>query len=258
MEPVAEKVDGVRELIDTVASAAAREIGRYSPEQLEVINDFLERMAETTRTERERLRDAGPATDGGDYTAPLGALREARLLFRSGTPDLTLNDDAGTAALYRARFEGAVPQVPVRDGVVSVQYRGGLFDFRTRRAYLALSSAVDWAIDVRGGAAHVRGDLTNIRLRSLEVSGGASKLDLTLGAPAGVVPIRVSGGASDVRLMRPAGAAVRLLVQGARAVSSSTIRRSEAPAASGSSRPRRPAPPTRSSSRSRVVSATCR
>lgn len=215
VELVPEKVDSVRQLIDTVATAAARELGRYSPEQLDVINDFLERMAETTRVERERLRDADPtAGEGGDHAAPLAGLRAARLLFRNGASDLALHDDPGSGELYRARFEGPVPQVRVRDGVVSVQYRGGLFDFRKRRADLALAGAVDWAIEIRGGASNVHGDLRRVPVTSLEVTGGASKVDLALGSPSGVVPIRVTGGASDVRVERPADVPVRLAVHG--------------------------------------------
>jgi DNA-binding MarR family transcriptional regulator len=214
VEPVPDKVASVRELIDSVATAAAREIGRYSPEQLEVINDFLERMAETTRAERERLRDAEPADAGGEHAAPVGGLHEARLLFRNGASDLTLHDDPGPGELYRARFEGPVPQVRLRDGVVSVQYRGGLFDVRKRRADIALSDAVVWAVEVRGGTSRLHGRLARIPLRSVEFNGGASKIELDLGRPTGLVPVRVVGGASDVRVTRPADVPVRLVVNG--------------------------------------------
>ena len=214
VEPVPDKVAVVRKLIDTVATAAAREVGRYSPEQLDVINDFLERMAETTRTERERLRDAAPAADGGEHAAPVGGLREARLLLRNGASELTISDDAAPGDLYRARFEGAVPQVRLRDGVVSIQYRGGWFDFRKRRADLALNPEVAWTIEVRGGASNLRGQLGALRLRSIEFTGGASKVDLALGRPEGVVPIRITGGASELRLSRPADVPARLIVNG--------------------------------------------
>jgi DNA-binding MarR family transcriptional regulator len=214
VEPVPEKVAAVRELIDTVGTAAAREIGRYSPEQLELINDFLERMAETTRTERERLRSSEPAVDGGEHAAPIGGLREARLLFRSGASDITLHDDPGSGELYRAHFEGPVPQVRLRDGVVSVQYKSRLFDFRKPKADLALSAAVPWSIEVRGGTSHLRGELAQVPVRQVEFSGGASRIELNLGRPVGIVPIRVTGGASDVRVRRPADVPVRLVVHG--------------------------------------------
>ncbi len=216
VEPVPERVAQVRELVDAVAGAAAREIGRYSPDQLEVINDFLERMAETTRVERERLR--GESNDGtvleGEHAAPLGGLREARLIFRSGAPDVTLHGDRSLGELYRGRFEGTMPHVRLREGVVSVQYRGGLFDWRKRKADIALNAAVAWAVEVQGGLAGLRGRLDEVDLRSLEISGGAAKVDVVLGRPSGVVPISVVGGVADVRIRRPDDVAIRLVVTG--------------------------------------------
>lgn len=215
VEPIPEKVAGVRELVDAVAGAAAREIGRYSPEQLEVINDFLERMAETTRVERERLREApGGGPEGGEHAAPVGGLREAKLLFRSGAHELAVRGEQALTDLYNARFEGAVPQVRLRDGVVTVQYRGGLFDFRKRRADISLNTAVAWSLEIRGGASDVRGELEDVRVREIDVAGGASKLDLRLGRPSGEVPIRIVGGASNVRIVRPADVAISLVLQG--------------------------------------------
>lgn len=218
IEPVPERIARVREIIDTVAAAAAREIGRYSPEQLATIGDFLERMAETTRSERDRLREAAGGTDdstiGSVNAAPLGGLREARLVFRNGASNVVLRGDASLAELYRARFEGSVPQVRLRDGVVSVQYRGGFFDWRKREAAFALSTAVDWTIEVRGGISNVEASLGEVRVRSLDVSGGASKIKVVLGRPVGEVPIRIGGGAGDVSIVRPADVPVRLSVKG--------------------------------------------
>jgi DNA-binding MarR family transcriptional regulator len=217
VELVPDRAAQVRELIDAVAGAAAREIGRYSPEQLDTINDFLERMAETTRTERERLREQVTSSTPleGEHAAPVGGLREARLVFRSGAAELTLRGDATIDELYRARFEGSVPQVRLRDGVVSVQYRGGLmFDWRKRKADIALNPAVGWAIELQGGLAELRGRLEDVDLRSADITGGASKIDIVLGQPGGIVPLKVIGGVSDVRIRRPAGAAVRLVIAG--------------------------------------------
>jgi hypothetical protein len=44
------------------------------------------------------------------------------------------------------------------------------------------------------------------------VSHGASRLDVRLPRPSGVVPVRIGGGASHVRITRPAGTPVRLHV----------------------------------------------
>jgi DNA-binding MarR family transcriptional regulator len=218
VEPIPERVATVRELIDAGATAAIKQMAHYSPDQLEAIQDFLERMAENTRAERERIRegvgDAGASAVGGEHAAPVGGLREARLLFRSGASDLTLGGDAGLSELYRARFEGAVPQVRLRDGVVTVQYRGGLLDFRRRKADLILNGSVSWDLEFQGGLSSMDARLTDVLVRSIEITGGASKVDIRLGRPDGIVPIKIRGGASELRIRRPSNSAARLSVEG--------------------------------------------
>jgi hypothetical protein len=175
-------------------------------------------MAQATRTERERMRtESAEGTGAGidaEHAAPIGGLREAKLVFRNGASDVRLVSDPSLSELYRASFTGPVPQVRLRDGVVSIQYRGGLFDFRRRPARIALNPSVAWAIEFRGGASKVEASLEAIDLRGLEFSGGASKLELALGAPRGVVPLRFSGGAAEIKVSRPAGAAFQLAADG--------------------------------------------
>jgi DNA-binding MarR family transcriptional regulator len=216
VEVVPEKVAGVEAMFGRLGGATADEISRYTEEQLDLIGDFLSRMAEVTREEATRLRETDTATSEeprhGEHVAPLGDLTEARLLFRAGAPTLSLRVGPRTADLYHARFEGAVPRVTVRDGTVSVQYRG--FGWGKREAEIALNASVAWRIEVQGGAADLTGRLEGLDLRGFEVSGGASKLDLTVGPPHGLVPIRVVGGAGRLRLSRPKGAAVRARMAG--------------------------------------------
>ena len=56
VEVVPERVATVESLLDSLERAAADEVGRYSPEQLAIINDFLSRMADLTQAEAARLR----------------------------------------------------------------------------------------------------------------------------------------------------------------------------------------------------------
>jgi len=218
VEPVPERIATVRDLVDAGATAAIRELGRYSPDQLGAIQDFLERMAETTRIERERMRegtgDAGSAPIESEHAAPVGGLRDARLLFRSGASEVTIDGDRSLVELYRGRFEGTVPQVRLRDGIVSIQYRGGLLDFRRRKAWLTLNASIPWALEFQGGTAGLQARLEEVSLRSVDISGGAARLDVSLGRPLGIVPITIQGGAADIRIRRPASAAVRLQVEG--------------------------------------------
>ena len=57
-------------------------------------------------------------------------------------------------------------------------------------------------------------DFSTLRVTALEVTGGASDIEVTLPAPVGIVPVRVSGGASEVLLRRPAGTEARAEMNG--------------------------------------------
>ncbi len=237
VEPVAKRLGEIEPLLEGVGTITARELERYTPEQRELISGFLQRVTDAAQTETARLREPEPpavpaVTDApavrevvppggastsvtGDHSAPLAGLGSGRLVVRGGAPDLTLRaahgvrTDSGTPALYRARFEGAMPVVRVRNGQVTVHYRG-LFAWRGRRATMTLNADVPWDLEVQGGGSRLTGELSALPIRSLVVSGGASRLDLTLGAPHGEVPVRLVGGANDLRLKRPAASAVRL------------------------------------------------
>ena len=117
--------------------------------------------------------------------------------------------------LYRARFDGPVPQVRLRDGVVTVQYKGRFqWDWRDRRADVSLNAGVAWDVEIIGGANKLQGKLTAIDVRSFELTGGVDQVRLTLGRPTGEVPIRFIGGSNHVRIERPAGAHVQLKLSG--------------------------------------------
>jgi hypothetical protein len=53
-----------------------------------------------------------------------------------------------------------------------------------------------------------------LELRSLEIKGGASKVELTLPPPSGTIPLRVLGGAESMTVRRPKGVAARVRVSG--------------------------------------------
>jgi hypothetical protein len=154
----------------------------------------------------------GPATS----SAPLGGVTAGRLEFTKGAARVALRGDPGLTDLYRASFEGPVPEITVSGGTVTVQQRRRFrpFDWRSQSADFALSAAVPWDIVLRGGMWKLAADLSGLRITSLEVGGGASDIEITLPAPEGTVPVRVSGGASTVVLRRPKGVEARAEVSG--------------------------------------------
>jgi DNA-binding MarR family transcriptional regulator len=218
VEVVPEKVAAVKSTLDRVGSASAEEIGRYTDAQLALISDFLTRMEQITREEATSLREHAPeateAEQSSEHSAPLGGLTSARLLIRSGLSEIRLRPGTSTTELYRAQFQGATPQVRLRDGRVIVQYRGISFDWRKRAATLALNTSIPWAFEIVGGVGRIAADLREIETQRFEVTGGSQDIQLELGAPRGEAGVRFVGGASTIRIERPASNPVRLSVVG--------------------------------------------
>jgi DNA-binding MarR family transcriptional regulator len=218
VEVVPEKVAAIQSTLNRVGAASAEEISKYSDAQLTLITDFLSRMEQITREEATNLREhpdePGEPERMSEHTAPLGGLTHARLHVRAGLSDLRLRPGAPAADLYRARFEGATPQVRLRDSRVIVQYRGTPFDWRKRKASFALNTAIPWSFEIVGGVERVEADLRAIALERFELTGGTERIQLELGAPSSEVPIRFVGGARTIRIERPRGTPLRLHISG--------------------------------------------
>lgn len=154
---------------------------------------------------------------GGEVAAPRGALAAARLQFLGGGSEIVVHAaESGSADLYRMRFEGPEPEVRLDGDTVSIRtYRGfHPFDFRRRSADIALNDEVVWDVEVKGGLSRLVADLSALKLRGLEIMGGASQVEITLPEPHGVVPVRVTGGVSKVTVRRPAGSEAAVTVKG--------------------------------------------
>ena len=217
VEVVPERIAPVEKTIARVGDASASVIIGYSEGDLTVINDFLTRMAAIRRDEANALRNSPEESgDGGsEHTAPIGGLDRARLLFKSGAHELLIRGVTDIDDLYRARFDGRVPQVRLRDGVVTIQYKGGWqWDGHERRTDVSLNAAIPWDVEIVGGASKLQGKFSSLDLRSFSLTGGVDRMRLTLGAPTGDVPIRFTRGANNIRIERPTGVHVRLNLTG--------------------------------------------
>jgi DNA-binding MarR family transcriptional regulator len=187
----------------------------YNEEQLAFLLEFLKHSNTISSKEISRLREA-PESEGGIFSAPLGDLKSARLVVSSGLSLLTVRADDMMAKLYQARFEGPLPDVKVKEGVVAIRYprRLWVMGMEQRAAEVTLSTAIPWRISIQGGISDVTAKLGHLNLAALEVKGGLSMISLELPVPSGVVPIRISGGASTVIVRRPAGVAARVHLKG--------------------------------------------
>lgn len=146
-----------------------------------------------------------------ESVALLGSVDLGRLIFTRGASHLTLGVDGSMGDLYRARFDGKMPDIRVDGGTVSVKYRPSL---RPTRGEIVLSGRVPWTIKAGSGMSHVLADLEDAELRGLEISEGTSYLEVRLPRPRAAVRIRIGGGASNVEMIRPTGVPVSLHIGG--------------------------------------------
>jgi DNA-binding MarR family transcriptional regulator len=201
---------------ENMAQAWGELASQYDDQQIALLLDFLQRSNELARAELARLRET-PSSQGGIYSAPLDGLESARLVISSGLSRLTMSVDEAMGELYQASFEGSVPEVRVKDGAVTIRYPRSLLSLvggEHRVADIKLSPAVPWHIAIQGGSGEIVARLGSLNLTGLELKGGLSMIKLELPVPSGVVPIRLSGGASMIDVRRPAGIAARAHLKG--------------------------------------------
>jgi Domain of unknown function (DUF5668) len=159
---------------------------------------------------------AGPAIPGGghilDVTGQIGTLNAATLEVDVVAANTTVEGDSSLGQdLYRAHVEYSGPKPSVTfdesTGALRISQQGSFVIFGSNRLTLDLhiSPSVTWSIKVNSGAATDTYNLTGVPVGSIEVNTGASREDITLGPPNGIVPIKLDGGALTVRLHRPAG-----------------------------------------------------
>ncbi len=218
---LASGADDMRELNAIFASVAkgwADLTADYDEGQIAFLQEFLKRSNALSQWEIMRLREASEeasADEQGMVSAPLGDLAAGHLVVHSLSL-LTLRAGSAPTTLYQARFEGSTPALTTKDGVVTIRSPRlwGMLDWRVSKAEVMLNPTIPWRISIEGGGSVINAHLGGLELAELEVKGGGSMPRLELPAPSGVVPVRISGGASVIHVQRPAGSAVRLHLKG--------------------------------------------
>lgn len=187
----------------------------YDDQQKEFLLEFLQRSNALAREEITRLRES-PVGNEELFSAPLGSLERAQLVFPAEGCRLSVRVGDLTGALYQARFEGPIPDVKSKEGVVTIRYPRRLWIPSTekRAAQVTLSTAIPWSIIIRSGGAEVTAELGGLDLLDMEANGAGSMFHIELGEPSGVVPIRLAGSGSEFIVRRPAGIAARVQPKG--------------------------------------------
>jgi hypothetical protein len=168
---------------------------------------------------------AGPAIPGGthslDSSGQVGSLKTASVSIDVGAATVTVSGNSSLDSdLYRAhiQYSGRKPSVELdkSTGELSISQQGAFGFFGNERLVvdLQINPSVPWTISVNSGAATDNFKLTDVRIGSIELNTGASREDITLGPPVGIVPITINGGAVTVHVHRPSGTEASAQVSG--------------------------------------------
>jgi hypothetical protein len=165
-------------------------------------------------------RDADVELDG--LTVPYAGQTRMRLTITSGMTDARVCIDPDATALIAIDYgDGTPPRLRVSESELRLSWPTTIGSWLRaalagdcRDIEIVLHPAVEWTLHIRGGLSRFEADLASGKLARLEIGGGVSDARLDLPPPATVVPIRISGGASDLALCRPAGTGVALAVSG--------------------------------------------
>ena len=167
----------------------------------------------------------GPAIPGGthsfDASGQIGSSKTAALQVDVGNVNLTVDGDGSLGSdLYRAHIQYSGPKPTVEfdaaSGVLQIEQHGGISFFGNPRFVLDLkiNPAVSWSFNIDGAAANGTFKLSQVRVTGIELNTGASREDITLGAPTGTVAITANGGALTILIHRPNGTAASARVSG--------------------------------------------
>jgi hypothetical protein len=142
---------------------------------------------------------AAPAPPPHTATAALNGRTDAGFDLVDGARHVTVRAADLGDSLYRISTPEADPVVPraeEQDGRVRLSLDGD-----AQSVDIALNAAVRWDLRVAGGAELSTIDLSAGRVGGVELTGGASRIELSLPRPAGTLSVRMSGGVSlfDVR-----------------------------------------------------------
>jgi hypothetical protein len=161
------------------------------------------------------------ATHTLDSGMKVGTLDHASLEVDVGSARISIDGAAEQGVLYRAHIEysGPVPDVNLdrSTGKLKISQGNtsfGVFRSRNFSLDIHLNSTLPWSIAANSGAATDTFQLANVNVRSIDVNTGASREEITLGKPSGVVPITVNGGALTIHLHRPPGTPASVKVSG--------------------------------------------
>ncbi len=167
-----------------------------------------------------RLGGVRGSIAGVDSAEPREGLEKAKLEIAVGSGRVDVRSSALGDQLYHAHIDHAGSQPEIKlDRATGTLRISQKFDWMPGmgrfRLDAQLSDALPWDVSCSTGAIRGEFDLSTLPVSSVECRTGASRININLGAPKGVVPVRVDGGALTVDITRPAAAALKVHASGA-------------------------------------------
>jgi hypothetical protein len=154
-----------------------------------------------------------------DTSDIVGSLDHAALSVDAGAATLTLTASSALGGdLYRAhiQYSGAKPEVKLDRSNSSLRVAQGRSFGAFQRFVLdmEINSSLPWTIQTNTGSSTETYNLASAHVGSIEINTGAARMDITLGRPAGIVPISINGGSLTAHIHRPPGAGASVMVSG--------------------------------------------
>lgn len=209
-------INKIRSILDSVGEVWDEVASRYDEEQTAFLLSFLTHSNTLSRQKLVQLQQELPSDEGVVFSALLEDQERGRLVVSCGISRLSLRADDRMTRLYQARFEGPVPKVSAKDGVVTIHYPRRLLGLGEKQgtAEIGLNATIPWQVVIQGEAAEVEARLRSLDLARLRIMGGFRTIRLNLPVPSGVVPIHIGAGASEINVVRPAGVTARVHLKG--------------------------------------------
>ncbi|MEV4642104.1 hypothetical protein AB0J80_32625 [Actinoplanes sp. NPDC049548] len=151
--------------------------------------------------------DPAPAPAGHTATGARDGRTAAALDLIDGARTISLRTSDLGDDLYRISTPAGEPRADEQAGRIRVRLDG-----RPDAVDVALSTRVRWDLRISGGADLSTINLTGGRVGGVDLTGGASRIDLTLPEPDGTLSVRMSGGASLLDVRTAGSAPVRVRV----------------------------------------------
>lgn len=163
------------------------------------------------------------ATQAIDSKDDVGSLTEATVEINTAGATVTISGGAELGPdLYHSHvdYSGPKPHVALdrETGTLRIsQANANVFTIRNRRfaLILQLNPAVHWTIEQNSAASSNTINVSQLHVAAITINGAASRDEITLGQPAGIVPVTINGASVVVHVHVPGETAVSVAVSGA-------------------------------------------